>query len=124
MADGSTPSPPPQDSPQPPQSPQPSHRFFVSFPGYLKCHTDDGAEAKEETASEELYDTVNSTIVSADSIRFFVNVNLEGAPRATGDEEKSWLLAPRIFQGEQRPETSGLGLNGDHSAHNSHISSH
>ncbi|NXF71079.1 S4A11 protein, partial [Sclerurus mexicanus] len=57
--------------------------------GYLKCHTDDGPEAKEETASEELYDTVNSTIVSADSIRFFVNVNLEGAPRATAESESA-----------------------------------
>ncbi|NWR92999.1 S4A11 protein, partial [Furnarius figulus] len=57
--------------------------------GYLKCHTDDGAEAKEETPSEELYDTVNSTIVSADSIRFFVNVNLEGAPRATAESESA-----------------------------------
>ncbi|NXG15215.1 S4A11 protein, partial [Grallaria varia] len=57
--------------------------------GYLKCHTDDGSEAKEETAGEELYDTVNSTIVSADSIRFFVNVNLEGAPRATAESESA-----------------------------------
>ncbi|NXQ73770.1 S4A11 protein, partial [Quiscalus mexicanus] len=52
--------------------------------GYLKCDTDD---AKEEAASEELFDGVNSTIVSADSIRFFVNVNLEGAPSATAESE-------------------------------------
>ncbi|NXL16808.1 S4A11 protein, partial [Setophaga kirtlandii] len=52
--------------------------------GYLKCDTDD---AKEEAANEELFDGVNSTIVSADSIRFFVNVNLEGAPSATAESE-------------------------------------
>ncbi|XP_051654129.1 solute carrier family 4 member 11 isoform X3 [Manacus candei] len=63
--------------------------YFFEESGYLKCHTDDGPEAKEEMASEELYDTVNSTIVSADSIRFFVNVNLEGAPRATAESESA-----------------------------------
>ncbi|XP_064509660.1 solute carrier family 4 member 11 isoform X2 [Pseudopipra pipra] len=63
--------------------------YFFEESGYLKCHTDDGPETKEETASEELYDTVNSTIVSADSIRFFVNVNLEGAPRATAESESA-----------------------------------
>ncbi|NXN81441.1 S4A11 protein, partial [Bombycilla garrulus] len=52
--------------------------------GYLKCDTDD---AKEEGTSEELFDGVNSTIVSGDSIRFFVNVNLEGAPSATAESE-------------------------------------
>ncbi|NXM12230.1 S4A11 protein, partial [Ploceus nigricollis] len=52
--------------------------------GYLKCDTDD---AKEEGASEELFDGVNSTIVSGDSIRFFVNVNLEGTPSATAESE-------------------------------------
>ncbi|NXF11567.1 S4A11 protein, partial [Smithornis capensis] len=65
------------------------HRFTISFPGYLKCDTDDGCEAKEEAPGEELFDTVNSTIVSADSIRFFVNVNLEGAPRATAESESA-----------------------------------
>ncbi|NXK88722.1 S4A11 protein, partial [Formicarius rufipectus] len=72
----------------------PPRHFDVSVSsGYLKCHTDDdgggGAEAREETASEELYDTVNSTIVSADSIRFFVSVNLEGAPRAAAESESA-----------------------------------
>ncbi|NWS36512.1 S4A11 protein, partial [Polioptila caerulea] len=52
--------------------------------GYLKCDTDD---AKEEGTSEELFDGVNSTIVSGDSIRFFVNVNLEGPPSATAESE-------------------------------------
>ncbi|NXR91009.1 S4A11 protein, partial [Hypocryptadius cinnamomeus] len=52
--------------------------------GYLKCDTDD---AKEEGVSEELFDGVNSTIVSGDSIRFFVNVNLEAPPSATAESE-------------------------------------
>ncbi|NXA79453.1 S4A11 protein, partial [Thryothorus ludovicianus] len=52
--------------------------------GYLKCDTDD---AKEEGTSEELFDGVNSTIVSGDSIRFFVNVNLEGPPSASAESE-------------------------------------
>lgn len=60
----------------------PSYGTPISLSGYLKCDTDD---AKEEVANEELFDGVNSTIVSADSIRFFVNVNLEGAPSATGE---------------------------------------
>ncbi|NXM65264.1 S4A11 protein, partial [Serilophus lunatus] len=57
--------------------------------GYLKCDTDDGSEAKEEAAGEELFDGANSTIVSADSIRFFVNVNLEGTPRAAAESESA-----------------------------------
>ncbi|NXC98622.1 S4A11 protein, partial [Certhia familiaris] len=52
--------------------------------GYLKCDTDD---AKEEGTSEELFDGTNSTIVSGDSIRFFVNVNLEGPPSTTAESE-------------------------------------
>lgn len=60
---------------------------FMSFllAGYLKCDTDDGCEAKEEAGGEELFDAVNSSIVSGDSIRFFVNVNLEVPPNATGE---------------------------------------
>ncbi|NXW47112.1 S4A11 protein, partial [Nyctiprogne leucopyga] len=61
--------------------------------GYLKCDTDDGCEAKEETGGEELFDAVNSSIVSGDSIRFFVNVNLEVPPNATG----STLLGTTCF---------------------------
>lgn len=52
--------------------------------GYLKCDTDDGCENKEEVGGEELFDTVNSSIVSGDSIRFFVNVNLEVQQNVTG----------------------------------------
>ncbi|KAM3672835.1 solute carrier family 4 member 11 isoform 2-T2 [Ammospiza maritima maritima] len=58
--------------------------YFFEESGYLKCDTDD---AKEEVVNEELFDGVNSTIVSADSIRFFVNVNLEGTPSATAESE-------------------------------------
>lgn len=57
----------------------------MSLAGYLKCDTDDGCEAKEETGGEELFDAVNSSIVSGDSIRFFVNVNLEVPPNAAGE---------------------------------------
>lgn len=67
---------------EPKDSLPPSHGTPISLSGYLKCDTDD---AKEEGASEELFDGVNSTIVSGDSIRFFVNVNLEGTPSATGE---------------------------------------
>ncbi|XP_009575791.1 PREDICTED: sodium bicarbonate transporter-like protein 11, partial [Fulmarus glacialis] len=56
---------------------------------YLKCDTDDGCEAKEETGGEELFDAVNSSIVSGDSIRFFVNVNLEVPPNATAENESA-----------------------------------
>ncbi|NXU01187.1 S4A11 protein, partial [Buphagus erythrorhynchus] len=63
---------------------RPSHGTPISLSGYLKCDTDD---AKEEGAGEELFDGVNSTIVSGDSIRFFVNVNLEGPPSATAESE-------------------------------------
>lgn len=56
------------------------------FPGYLKCDTDDGCDHKEheEGGGEELFDTVHSSIVSGESIRFFVNVNLEGPQSTTG----------------------------------------
>ncbi|NXP47238.1 S4A11 protein, partial [Heliornis fulica] len=57
--------------------------------GYLKCDTDDGCETKEETGGEELFDAVNSSIVSGDSIRFFVNVNLEVPPNATAENESA-----------------------------------
>lgn len=53
-------------------------------PGYLKCDMDDGCEAKEETGGEELFDAMNNTVVSGDSIRFFVNVNLEVPLNAAG----------------------------------------
>ncbi|KAM9286571.1 solute carrier family 4 member 11 [Cariama cristata] len=63
--------------------------YFFEESGYLKCNTDDGCEAKEETGGEELFDAVNSSIVSGDSIRFFVNVNLEVPPNATAENESA-----------------------------------
>ncbi|NXX49618.1 S4A11 protein, partial [Tricholaema leucomelas] len=62
---------------------------FCLLAGYLKCDTDDGCEVKEETGGEELFDAVNSSIVSGDSIRFFVNVNLEVPPSATAENESA-----------------------------------
>uniref|UniRef100_A0A8C0AAP1 Solute carrier family 4 member 11 n=1 Tax=Bos mutus grunniens TaxID=30521 RepID=A0A8C0AAP1_BOSMU len=52
----------------------------VGAPGYLKCDTDDASETREESLRDEAFDTVNSSIVSGESIRFFVNVNLEVQP--------------------------------------------
>lgn len=63
----------------------PLNRFHHFVAGYLKCDTDDGCRAREESGGEELFDAVNSSIVSGDSIRFFINVNLEGPPNATGE---------------------------------------
>ncbi|XP_015141558.2 solute carrier family 4 member 11 isoform X1 [Lagopus muta] len=63
--------------------------YFFEESGYLKCDTDDGCEAKEETGGEELFDAVNSSIVSGDSIRFFVNVNLEVPPNTAAENESA-----------------------------------
>uniref|UniRef100_A0A8C9C5A0 Solute carrier family 4 member 11 n=1 Tax=Phocoena sinus TaxID=42100 RepID=A0A8C9C5A0_PHOSS len=51
--------------------------------GYLKCDADDASETREESLGDEAFDTVNSSIVSGESIRFFVNVNLEVQPTQT-----------------------------------------
>ncbi|KAF6089384.1 solute carrier family 4 member 11 [Phyllostomus discolor] len=59
----------------------------VGSPGYLKCDTDDASETHEEKLGEEAFDTVNSSIVSGESIRFFVNVNLEVQPTQAADSE-------------------------------------
>nr|XP_056711749.1 solute carrier family 4 member 11 [Euleptes europaea] len=61
--------------------------YFFEETGYLKCDTDDGCENKEEGGGEELFDTVNSSIVSGDSIRFFVNVNLDVQQNVTAESE-------------------------------------
>uniref|UniRef100_A0A452EWG2 Solute carrier family 4 member 11 n=1 Tax=Capra hircus TaxID=9925 RepID=A0A452EWG2_CAPHI len=53
---------------------------YLSGVGYLKCDTDDASETREESLRDEAFDTVNSSIVSGESIRFFVNVNLEVQP--------------------------------------------
>ncbi|XP_068799904.1 solute carrier family 4 member 11 isoform X2 [Struthio camelus] len=63
--------------------------YFFEESGYLKCDTDDGCEAKEEAGGEELFDAVNSSIVSGDSIRFFVNVNLEVPPNVAVENESA-----------------------------------
>ncbi|CAI9589024.1 unnamed protein product, partial [Staurois parvus] len=62
--------------------------------GYLKCDTDDGCDPKEqeEGGGEELFDTVHSSIVSGESIRFFVNVNLEGPQSTTENESAGCVL--------------------------------
>ncbi|XP_036273867.1 solute carrier family 4 member 11 isoform X2 [Pipistrellus kuhlii] len=54
--------------------------------GYLKCDTDDASETHEESLAEEAFNTVNSSIVSGESIRFFVNVNLEVQPTQAESE--------------------------------------
>lgn len=56
----------------------------VGSPGYLKCDMDDASETREESLGDEAFDTVNSSIVSGESIRFFVNVNLEVQPTQAG----------------------------------------
>ncbi|XP_066429013.1 solute carrier family 4 member 11 isoform X1 [Eleutherodactylus coqui] len=63
--------------------------YFFEETGYLKCDTDDGCDNKEEEGGggEELFDTVHSSIVSGESIRFFVNVNLEGPQNTTAENE-------------------------------------
>ncbi|XP_053112921.1 solute carrier family 4 member 11 isoform X1 [Hemicordylus capensis] len=63
--------------------------YFFEETGYLKCDTDDGCENKEEVGGEELFDTVNSSIVSGDSIRFFVNVNLDVQQNVTAESESA-----------------------------------
>ncbi|XP_054323946.2 solute carrier family 4 member 11 isoform X2 [Pongo pygmaeus] len=55
--------------------------------GYYKCDTDDTFEAREEILGDEAFDTANSSIVSGESIRFFVNVNLEMEATNTAENE-------------------------------------
>uniref|UniRef100_A0A670YT51 Solute carrier family 4 member 11 n=1 Tax=Pseudonaja textilis TaxID=8673 RepID=A0A670YT51_PSETE len=59
---------------------------------FLKCDTDDGCDNKEEVGGEELFDTVNSSIVSGDSIRFFVNVNLDVQQNVTESDGSGCVL--------------------------------
>ncbi|XP_077334166.1 solute carrier family 4 member 11 isoform X2 [Lithobates pipiens] len=68
--------------------------YFFEETGYLKCDTDDGCDPKEqeEGGGEELFDTVHSSIVSGESIRFFVNVNLEGPQSTTENENAGCVL--------------------------------
>lgn len=48
------------------------------------CDTDDTFEAREEILGDEAFDTANSSIVSGESIRFFVNVDLKMQAANTG----------------------------------------
>ncbi|XP_026578698.1 sodium bicarbonate transporter-like protein 11 isoform X2 [Pseudonaja textilis] len=66
--------------------------YFFEETGYLKCDTDDGCDNKEEVGGEELFDTVNSSIVSGDSIRFFVNVNLDVQQNVTESDGSGCVL--------------------------------
>ncbi|XP_066093176.1 solute carrier family 4 member 11 isoform X1 [Saccopteryx bilineata] len=59
----------------------------VGSPGYLRSDTDDTSETHEESLGEEAFETVNSSIVSGESIRLFVNVNLEVQPSHTAECE-------------------------------------
>lgn len=52
--------------------------------GYFKNDMDDSHEVREDSLGDEVFDTVNSSIVSGESIRFFVNVNLEVQPSKSG----------------------------------------
>ncbi|KAM7237278.1 hypothetical protein CapIbe_011521 [Capra ibex] len=61
-----------------------SQNGYFEDAGYLKCDTDDASETREESLRDEAFDTVNSSIVSGESIRFFVNVNLEVQPTQSG----------------------------------------
>lgn len=45
---------------------------------------DDTSEAREDSLGDDVFDTVNSSIVSSESIRFFVRVNLEVQPSVSG----------------------------------------
>nr|XP_005997489.1 PREDICTED: sodium bicarbonate transporter-like protein 11 [Latimeria chalumnae] len=62
--------------------------FFFQETGFLKCDTEDVCDTKEE-GGEELFDTVNSSIVSGDGIRFFMNVNLELQQKGTEENDDS-----------------------------------
>ncbi|KAM7327312.1 hypothetical protein ACRRTK_013679 [Alexandromys fortis] len=58
----------------------PSEYFSAATQGYFKNEVDDTLEVREDSLGDEAFDTVNSSIVSGESIRFFVNVNLDVQP--------------------------------------------
>ncbi|XP_048364785.1 solute carrier family 4 member 11 isoform X2 [Sphaerodactylus townsendi] len=69
--------------------------FFFEETGYLKCDTDDGCENKEEGGGERLPWITGLTLirfVSGDSIRFFVNVNLDVQQNVTESEGAGCVL--------------------------------
>ncbi|EHH19876.1 hypothetical protein EGK_02613 [Macaca mulatta] len=67
--------------------------YFEDSTGSLRyykcdtCGTDDTFEAREEILGDEAFDTANSSIVSGESIRFFVNVNLKMQAANTAENE-------------------------------------
>ncbi|KAL2763940.1 solute carrier family 4 member 11 isoform 6 [Daubentonia madagascariensis] len=63
-----------------------SQNGYFEDSSYYKSDTDDTFEAREESLGDEVFDTVNSSIVSGESIRFFVNVNLEMQPSQAESE--------------------------------------
>ncbi|XP_078227385.1 solute carrier family 4 member 11 isoform X16 [Callithrix jacchus] len=58
-------------------SPTMSRNGYFEDSSYYKCDTDDSCDAREDILGDEGFDTVNSSIASGESIRFFVNVDLE-----------------------------------------------
>ncbi|PNJ14012.1 SLC4A11 isoform 3 [Pongo abelii] len=66
-----------------------SQNGYFEDSSYYKCDTDDTFEAREEILGDEAFDTANSSIVSGESIRFFVNVNLEMEATNTENEATS-----------------------------------
>lgn len=58
--------------------------------GYFRNDMDDTPEVREDSLGDEVFDTVNSSIVSGESIRFFVNVNLEVQPSKSGMGTRGW----------------------------------
>ncbi|XP_037668083.1 sodium bicarbonate transporter-like protein 11 isoform X2 [Choloepus didactylus] len=66
-----------------------SQNGYLEDAGYLKCDTEDIPEAREQSLQDEALDTITSSIVSGESIRFFVNVNLEMQPSQNVENEVS-----------------------------------
>ncbi|XP_005634909.1 solute carrier family 4 member 11 isoform X2 [Canis lupus baileyi] len=64
-----------------------SQNGYLEDVGYLKCDMDDASETREESLGDEAFDTVNSSIVSGESVRFFVNVNLEVQPSQAAESD-------------------------------------
>ncbi|XP_057168617.1 solute carrier family 4 member 11 isoform X3 [Ursus arctos] len=64
-----------------------SQNGYLEDVGYLKCDMDEASETREESLGDEAFDTVNSSIVSGESLRFFVNVNLEVQPTQAAESE-------------------------------------
>ncbi|XP_036101814.1 sodium bicarbonate transporter-like protein 11 isoform X1 [Molossus molossus] len=67
-----------------------SQNGYLEDAGYLVCDTDDASEIQEESPGEEAFDTVHSsTFDSGESIRFFVNINLEVPPTQAAENEST-----------------------------------